>query len=247
MLELDLKDDQYFGGLAGELTRRLRGVPQWSETELVGLAKSQTIKEEHPGYVACRAIDEALRETALYMGKLEKGKKKSEATEHRLSELWMKASHMTEPFDSKLSHALLFKGVGWANNNLWAAALNRGLKISLDDVMDARNELGKIVTQMDKPAPPQPPLWPQIVGAIFLALTILFFMYVFIYPPVQQAKTILAILTAFCAGGSFAFFGGTIQASGHVPIFTDSPVKFSAAGGIAVFIVVFALVHYADA
>jgi hypothetical protein len=87
--------------------------------------------------------------------------------------------------------------------------------------------------------------WMKIAGFIFVAFTVgsLFLLVIGVFPVVS--KTIFFnVWIAFCAAASFSFIGGEAAAEGKVPIpnvLGGSPVAFSLAGGISVFVIVLLL------
>ena len=57
----------------------------------------------------------------------------------------------------------------------------------------------------------------------------------------QSSRYLVVIVMSLAVAASFSFLGGSAVASGKIPIFKDSPLGFSVGGGIAVFVIVFAL------
>jgi hypothetical protein len=102
----------------------------------------------------------------------------------------------------------------------------------------------------DPPAPPQKPSseapkWVVVAGVLFGALTLIFFMVLVIYSaPLNNPSTRLPLVIVLALGValSASFLGGAATVSGRIPLPGNmDPVAFSAAGGIAVFIIVFLL------
>ncbi|MCC6718648.1 MAG: hypothetical protein IT555_12255 [Acetobacteraceae bacterium] len=90
------------------------------------------------------------------------------------------------------------------------------------------------------------PAWFPLAGVAFSAVTVLFLMYlVVVAPPRDESRRVFDVLMALCVASASAFLGGTAAARGKLPLFKDSPVQFSAVGGVAVFVVVFLLMRYA--
>jgi hypothetical protein len=84
----------------------------------------------------------------------------------------------------------------------------------------------------------QLPRWFPFAGLGFTIVTILFLMYVVLgRPPIET--TPFKILIAFCAAASLAFIGGNAAANGNIPLFKNSPVVFSVAGGVGAFVVIY--------
>jgi len=87
------------------------------------------------------------------------------------------------------------------------------------------------------------PSWFPIAGFITGALTLIFFMVISLLGMFPHAvplddRFIVVIVLAFGLAMSFSFIGGSAAASGRIPFFQKSPIRFSAGGGIAVFVVV---------
>lgn len=108
------------------------------------------------------------------------------------------------------------------------------------------------VTTKFLPATPSPMRkWVPIVGATFGFLTFLFLVSLVVasvtgksVPP--DSRILVAAVLALGVALSASFLGGAASASGKLSLPWDmSPVSFSAAGGIAVFIVVFLLGYLA--
>jgi hypothetical protein len=90
------------------------------------------------------------------------------------------------------------------------------------------------------------PSWFPIAGYIAGICTLLFFMALVIIGVLgkeipQNTRFIVIVVMALGLALSFAFIGGSAAASGKLPVFKNSPVKFSAGGGIAVFVIVLLL------
>jgi hypothetical protein len=103
-----------------------------------------------------------------------------------------------------------------------------------------------------EPGPPQVPDWFPIAGVVFAAVTMLFFMGLVVallrgvpLPNDAGTKFTLTALLAICAGFTFTFLGAKAVAKGVLPIpfLKDKPIAFSAAGGVAVFIIVYVLAN----
>lgn len=89
------------------------------------------------------------------------------------------------------------------------------------------------------------PRWFPVAGVAFAAVTVLFLMYLVVAePPREESRRVFDVLMALCVASASAFLGGTAAARGSIPFFRDSPVQFSAVGGVAVFVVVFLILRY---
>lgn len=93
--------------------------------------------------------------------------------------------------------------------------------------------------------PRDQPRWILVVGAIFGALTLLFFMYLVLHPDTltnPQTRLPISIVGALGVALAASFLGGAAIAQGRIPLPGGmDPIVFSSAGGIAVFVIVFAL------
>jgi hypothetical protein len=90
------------------------------------------------------------------------------------------------------------------------------------------------------------PRWFPVAGVVFSAVTVVFLMYlVVVAPPRDESRRVFDVLMALCVASASAFLGGTAVARGKLPFFKEAPVQFSAAGGVAVFVIVFLLLRYA--
>jgi hypothetical protein len=96
---------------------------------------------------------------------------------------------------------------------------------------------------------PEVPKWFPIAGFGSGILTLLFFMSLVIASVFDKqvpvgSRFLVVVVVALGAGLSSSFLGGAAVASGKVPVFKNSPLKFSVGGGIAVFIIVLAVGKY---
>lgn len=96
--------------------------------------------------------------------------------------------------------------------------------------------------------PRKAPLWAVVVGAMFGALTLLFFMglillAIFGHEIPCESRFLVATVVAFGAALSVAFLGGAIAAKGVIPLpfATEHPVSFSATGGAAILVLLLIL------
>lgn len=147
--------------------------------------------------------------------------------------------------DPDISDACFGKGAGWTDPNAWAQARKKGQKISIEDMPNARRVLN--AKRQASMARVEIPAWFPVAGVAFAGVTVLFLMYLLLGPTLApEKKNIFDVLMAFCASASGAFLGGSAVASGRIPFLKDSPIAFSAAGGIGIFIVVYLVLHYAS-
>lgn len=95
------------------------------------------------------------------------------------------------------------------------------------------------------------PAWFPVVGVCTAALTILFFMALVILStfgklPPPQARPLVIMTLSLGAAFSFTFLGAKASARGHIPLpfAKEYPIAFSAAGGVATFIIILALAFW---
>ncbi|TIV73130.1 MAG: hypothetical protein E5V89_01875 [Mesorhizobium sp.] len=189
-------------------------------------------------------MDDALIATIKYLKERRGTGIRDYEKEEAISLLWLEASRKIADFDPDMANAAYYKGLGWSDDSIWLYASRNGIKISITDMQKARQTLTQV--QFREGNMDRVPSWFPVAGAVFLAITIAFFMYVYISPPpVTGQPIVLTALTSFCAAASFTFFGGQAAAGGSIPYFKDAPIKFSVGGGVAVFIIVFALMRLA--
>jgi hypothetical protein len=194
---------------------------------------------------ALTAFDKALISTITYMKRRRDGLPKNVNVEQELTDLWSAASRAVSPLNQSISDALFFKGVGWTDPDAWEEADKRGLKIGIEDMQNARMILNQ--KRQESIAKNEIPSWFPVAGVAFAAVTIAFLMYLLLGPALEPSrKNIFDVLMAFCASASAAFLGGSAVAKGDIPFFRDSPIKFSAFGGIGTLIVVFLILHFAS-
>jgi hypothetical protein len=209
-----------------QLSGALRSVPQ--------------AKTEVPNYkAAIAAYDTALRETVQYMEKMKSGQvARGQEDEWRLSKLWSQASVAIADFDPQLANRCFIKGQGWLNPAVWGDQRYQNYRIGIDDMRQALMELHE---KHFAGANRVVPNWFPIAGVGFAIATFLSLFYLLLGPDLSpQKRVIFDAWIAFCVAASAAFLGGFAAASGtlKVPFMKDTPIKFSAIGGIAVFVVV---------
>ncbi|HEV2954494.1 MAG TPA: hypothetical protein VGX95_00105 [Xanthobacteraceae bacterium] len=193
---------------------------------------------------ASDAIRNALIATVTYIrDRRDRGAQKSDEIEANISRLWIDASPIVAPFDAALANACLMKGLGWTDPTIWEQARHEGLKIGVTDMQSALMALNR---KRQENMRARLRSWSPWAGLGFCVATVAFLMYFLMFGPSfdPQKKIVFDILMAFCAAGSAAFIGGEAAARGNVPFFQNSPVQFSAIGGIGTLIVVFLILHY---
>lgn len=186
----------------------------------------------------------ALRETIIYLKDRRYGAPEDIHRELVLSDLWGKAGHAVSWIDPDLANRCMMKGLGWSDPEVWERAEAKGIKIGIADMEDA---LQSLLNKKERSMEQKLPGWFPIAGMFFAAMTILFLMYLILIGPALDPtkQNILNLMMAFCVAASAAFLGGDAVAKGNIPFFKDSPVAFSAVGGVGTFIVVFLILKYA--
>ena len=188
---------------------------------------------------ALRTLDDALVATISYLADRKRGAAESLEKQTALTSKWMAASEAIAPLDHDFSHALMMKGMGWTDPTHWATADRDRTGISIEDMQKARRILN---ARRNEVAGHSVPKWFPVAGVGFAAITLAFLMYLLVSPPIDQNKEpIFHAFLAFSVAASGAFLGGTAAAQGKLPLGNYSPVQFSAAGGVGIFIVVFLL------
>ncbi|MGO7792890.1 hypothetical protein [Rhizobium ruizarguesonis] len=184
------------------------------------------------------SVDLALRKTIQYLRLRAEGRGPIVEEEYKLSDLWSKACADTAPVDQQLSDLCFFKGLGWSDPKKWEDADARQLDISISNMernlIYLSRRLGRAINEKKTPN------WFHIAGFLFAFLTFVSLLYLMIGPSLDPNRgRIFDAWLAFCLAASFAFIGGTANATGHLPIplLRDKPMQFSVGGGIAVFVI----------
>ena len=232
----------------------MRNVETWEiepgarlQRELTSWATRLTPAElqDHQYQAAFVAVDHALAATIKYMQSRKSGRTADFEEEQQLTDLWLTAGRAVSPINPILADACLMKGLGWTDPSVWETAEKKGLKIGVNDMLEARTLLN--TQRRESTSSALASSWFPIAGVCFAAVTILFLMYMLAGPPLDASKKVIFdVMMAFCTSASAAFLGGSAVAHGRIPIFKNSPIAFSAYGGIGIFIVVFLLLHYAE-
>src|SRR5262249_46873635 len=117
----------------------------------------------------------------------------------------------------------------------------------------AASEKSNQSVKMQTPEPPathsqsQVPSWFPKVGAISVMAAFLFVVALVIMAMrgnnvPSSARVLVDIATALAVACAFSFLGGSAQAEGKLPLVQgQEPIKFATTGGIAVFVIVLAL------
>jgi hypothetical protein len=219
----------------------IRSVKQFAERP--GRTLGEALHEQR----AADAVSDfvrALQATIVYLKARRDGAPYDGREESELSRLWGNAGNAVSWIDPELARRCIMKGLGWADPDVWERAESKGIKIGIADMEDA---LQSLLEKKERAMEQKVPSWFPIAGAFFTALTVLFLMYLIVVGPALDPtrQNMLNLLMAFCVAASAAFLGGNAVAKGTIPFFKDSPITFSAIGGVGTFVVVFLILRYA--
>ncbi len=199
---------------------------------------------------AARKYDSALRETISYMKAIRTGDADYDVTkEWRLSELWSDASFAISRFNPDLGEACFIKGQGWLDPQYWNSRNHKNYPISIEDMQEALMSFGRDIHKVANQEMQHTPSWFPVAGLVFTVLTFFSLLYLLVGPDIAaQKKVMFDAWFAFCVAASAAFLGGDAVSSGmlKIPFMKDAPIKFSAVGGIAIFVIVFILMVAAN-
>lgn len=229
--------------IRGESARLADTVQSWVRRT----PPNQLAQEEYQE--AIRLLDMALERTMVYLR--DPNSKDDKETPKAISKMWRQASQAIAPLDPELANACGMKGFGWIDPDTWERARKNGVKIGIEEMQDALMALTGKRPSIAAPPPPLPlptptvPSWFPIAGFVFAVGTVLFLMtYLVVGPQIDaQKKIVFDVLIALCVAGSGTFLGGAAVANGKIPFFKDSPIQFSLAGGVAIFVIVLLLMH----
>lgn len=93
------------------------------------------------------------------------------------------------------------------------------------------------------------PGWFPKAGYAAAGLTLLFFMLlivasIFGHQVPAESRFLVSLVFSLGASLAVAFLGGDMAATGKIPIFKESPLTFSATGGVATLIVLLVTLHH---
>jgi hypothetical protein len=93
------------------------------------------------------------------------------------------------------------------------------------------------------------PAWFAKAGYASAAFTLLFLMLLVIasmfgHQVPSESRFLVSLIFSLGAALAVAFWGGDMVATGKIPFFKESPIIFSATGGVATLIVLLAAMHY---
>ncbi len=81
-------------------------------------------------------------------------------------------------------------------------------------------------------------------GFTLLFLMLLVIMSVFGHQVPAESRFLVSLVFSLGAALAVAFLGGDMAATGKVPFFKDSPLTFSATGGVATLVILLAVMHH---
>jgi hypothetical protein len=191
--------------------------------------------------VAC--FEAALHQTIIYMRDRRDGAPPNSTREEELAELWAKAGNAVSWEDPELAHRCMMKGLGWSDPEVWKRAQANGIKIGIEDMERA---LESLLQLRGNAMQSKVPRWFPVAGVCFAALTVIFLMYLILLGPnlTESRQNLINLLISLAVAASGAFLGGDAVAKGRIPFFKDSPITFSAVGGVGIFIVVYLILRY---
>lgn len=108
---------------------------------VVGLIRNGRIKKDVRTDEALFALYAALSETKSYISSLAEGKAHDRKYEHKLANMWHKASIPLRHIDSDLAKRCFDKGNYWMNPNSWSEASIRENRIAIDQVLESIRDL----------------------------------------------------------------------------------------------------------
>lgn len=184
----------------------------------------------------------ALNETVRYLKETESNPAaRSPERDGKIANLWHEAGMAIGRFDPSLANRCYVKGQGWLDPSVWKNPKFKDYGVSLDDMRGALLAFNKQHGEaLSRPAAPH---WFPIAGVLFAVLSVGTLTYLLLGPALpNDRKLIFDVWTAVCLACSGAFIGGTATAKGELKIpYLDTPVQFTAIGGVAIFIVVLLL------
>jgi hypothetical protein len=95
----------------------------------------------------------------------------------------------------------------------------------------------------------QVPAWFAKAGYAAAAFTLLFLMLLVVmsmfgHQVPNESRFLVSLVFSLGAALAVAFLGGDMAATGKIPFFKDSPLTFSATGGVATLVVLLAVMHH---
>jgi hypothetical protein len=190
-------------------------------------------------------VNMALLETRKYLKHRREGGDRDPDVENRLSKLWFDASSSIRPYNSQLADLSMVKGHGWADETAWNEPENKELPIRVDQMLSLLREQARRPPPLDPSDTPPIPSWFPIAGVIFTALASVSLFYLIVQGEEISTGTriIFDVWVALCVAASVSFLGGTAWTQGKLPWIGNSPIRFTAVGGVGVFVVVLIIMY----
>lgn len=108
---------------------------------VVGLIRNNRIQKDARTDEALFALYAALSETKVYAASLAEGKPHDREYEHKLANMWHKASIPLRHIDPDLANRCFDKGNYWMYPNSWSEASIRDNRIAIDQVLESIRDL----------------------------------------------------------------------------------------------------------
>ena len=230
--------DAYLVPITPEDTAQAKRLLEKFPVSRLASPSSEEVKS-HTFNEAIHAAQLATLETRMYLKHRREGGNRDAETEQHLTVLWMDAGSKILPYDPELANLCYVKGHAWADETTWNAPENRGLPVTVDQMLQRVRRLA------ENPPPKDVPKWFPISGVIFTLSTVVSLFYLLLGPQDISSgrRVIFDVWVAFCLAASVSFLGGTANAEGKLPWLGNSPIQFATVGGVAVFIVAFVILY----
>ena len=108
---------------------------------VIGLIRNDRIQKDVRTDEALFALYAALSETKAYVASIAEGKPPDRKYEHKLANMWHKASIPLRHIDPDLAKRCFDKGNYWMNPNSWSEASITGNRIAIDQVLESIRDL----------------------------------------------------------------------------------------------------------
>ena len=108
---------------------------------VLGLIRDGKVKKDAHTDKALFALYAALSETKAYISSLIEGKPHDRKHEHKLANMWHKASIPLRYIDRDLAKRCFSKGNYWMDPNSWSEARIKENRIALDQVLESTRDL----------------------------------------------------------------------------------------------------------
>jgi len=108
---------------------------------VLGLIRDGKVKKSTHTDKALLALYAALSETKAYISSLAEGKPRDREHEHKLANMWHRASIPLRYIDPDLARRCFDKGNYWMNPESWSDARIEKNRIALDQVLESTRDL----------------------------------------------------------------------------------------------------------